>query len=189
MLTVKPSHYVQVQSRGKGTDPLALCGKQVPKPGIIAQLPGIQTPLRRILSPKHAKHSLLLGPEQLAQLESQDLQDKEDWSKYWVGWPHVGWQIPEVELKTGRFGGHVKHWSKEGPEQLAQSRWHPTQTEFKLKNPVGQVETHVPDDESNSPRGQERQWSAVPAQVLHFDEQPKCKQLCQVSRRQKQKNE
>jgi hypothetical protein len=81
-------------------------------------------------------------------------------------------------VRTGRFGGHVEHWLKEGPEQLAQSGWHLRQEPEELKVPDGQVETHCPDDASCWDV-QVRQKVGEPRQVPQDDEH--ANQLC-VSR-------
>lgn len=58
----------------------------------------------------------------------------------------VGRQRPL--LRTGRSGGQLEHWLKDGPEQLAQSGWQVRQEPEELKAFEGHVETHFPSDAS-----------------------------------------
>ena len=97
--------------------------RQTPKPGTTfddpVQFADTHDPARRTcVGSEHAKQLLEPGPEQLEQLESQFLHVELVRSKNW-DWAHVGKQ--RLDVRTGRVGKHVKHWLKEGPEQLAQS--------------------------------------------------------------------
>lgn len=94
--------------------------RATPNPGITGPLLADthDPPRRTWVGVEHAKQ--LPGPEskQLEQLESHAWQDEVVRSKNW-DLLHVGRQRPV--MRTGRFGGHVEHWLKEGPEQVAQS--------------------------------------------------------------------
>ena len=73
---------------------------------------------------------------------------------------------------TGREVEQVKHWLKEGPEQVAQSGWHFKQVlagvldseVVEVNVPEGHVETHWPPEAKRLPV-HVRQKSAEPAQV------------------------
>ena len=145
--------------------------RQMPNPGITSEDPlqfaDTQDPARNTwVELEHAKQWLGPEAEQLEQLESQAWHDEVVWSKNW-DLLHVGRQRPD--MRTGRLGGHVEHWLKDGPEQLAQSGWHLLQAPEEVKVPVGQVETHWP-EEASWLDVQVRQKSAEPRQVPQDDE-------------------
>ena len=65
---------------------------------------------------------------------------------------------------TGLDGGHVRHLSAPGEEQVAQSGWQSWQVPFPAMVFDGQSETQVP--MYARPVAHEVQWLLVPAQVL-----------------------
>lgn len=82
--------------------------------------------------------------------------------------------------RTGREVEQVKHWLKEGPEQVRQSGWHfkhvlagvLVSEVVEVKVPAGHVETHWPSEAKRLPV-HVRQKSAEPAQVPQELEQAK----------------
>lgn len=127
------------------------------------QVAGTQDPLRRTLPVESEQLKQLCEPAalQLAHELSQFLQDPLAVSKNSV-LLHVGKHRPFES--TGRSEGHVEHWLKDSPEQVAQSGWHATQAPEDEKALDGHDVTHEP-LEASWLFVQVRQNVALPAHV------------------------
>lgn len=154
--------------------------RQIPRPEMVLEAPlqfaEEQVPPRRTwLELEHARQLLGPEPEQLEQVESQDLHVDDVLSKY-CPLLQVGRQRPFVS--TGRSEGQLEHWLNELPEHDAQSGWQAIHWPEELNVLEGHDDTHEPFDASWL-FAQVKQKVDEPAQVLHDESQAE-RNSCQV---------
>lgn len=147
--------------------------RHAPSPGTTVvfdvQLAFTHVPARNTLAASaQLKQLWLPDPLQLAQLASQATHAPWALSKNVFFAGHAGRQRPLA--LTGREGGQVLHWSKPGPEQVAQSGWHAVQAAAEAKVLAGQEERQVPFD-ARRLFVHVRQNPGEPAQVLQEESQ------------------